>query len=170
MDRLQRTRSQHFVSSPRKTASPLIARHTLYHRHPPKKRRLGVTTFVASHNEAGQGYTNELEDDLEKAIMKRGESSSAPAGRTSRSRSQSRPVRQKSNDKVSADSLPNGQDDEDVPSPKKRKRSRAGSLSTEDSWVETTEDEWEPDFIAEGESLYWHTATLLTIVYQATEI
>lgn len=95
MDRLQRTRSQHFVSSPRKTASPLIARHTLYHRHPPKKRRLGVTTFVASHNEAGQGYTNELEDDLEKAIMKRGESSSAPAGRTSRSRSQSRPVRQK---------------------------------------------------------------------------
>ncbi|OXH30986.1 TKL-group protein kinase [Cryptococcus neoformans] len=158
MDRLQRTRSQHFVSSPRKTASPLIARHTLYHRHPPKKRRLGVTTFVASHNEAGQDYSNGLEDDLEKAIMKRGESSSAPAGRTSRSRSQSRPVRQKSNDKVSTYSLPNGQDDEDVPSPKKRKRSRAGSLSTEDSWVETTEDEWEPDFIAEGDRNLIHYA------------
>ncbi|OWZ40976.1 TKL protein kinase [Cryptococcus neoformans c45] len=158
MDRLQRTRSQHFVSSPRKTASPLIARHTLYHRHPPKKRRLGVTTFVASHNETGQDYSNELEDDLEKAIMKRGESSSAPAGRTSRSRSQSRPVRQKSNDKISADSLPNEQDDEDAPSPKKRKRSRAGSLSTEDSWVETTEDEWEPDFIAEGDRNLIHYA------------
>lgn len=170
MDRLQRTRSQHFVSSPRKTASPLITRHTLYPRHPPKKRRLGVTTFAASCNEAGTNYSSALEDDPEKAVMKRGESFSALAGKTSRSRTQSRPARRKSDGKIWADSLSNGKDGEGAASPKKRKRSRAGSLSTEDSWVETSGDEWEPDFIAESESLCRHVTSLLIITYQATEI
>ncbi|KAE8543422.1 hypothetical protein D1P53_000133 [Cryptococcus gattii VGV] len=163
MDRLQRTRSQHFVSSPRKTASPLITRHTLYPRHPPKKRRLGVTTFAASCNEAGPNYPSVLEDDPEKAVMKRGESSSALAGKTSRSRTQSRPARRKSDGKIWADSLPNGKYGEDPASPKKRKRSRAGSLSTEDSWVETSGDEWEPDFIAESDRNLIHYAPPTTL-------
>ncbi|KIR28340.1 TKL protein kinase [Cryptococcus deuterogattii LA55] len=123
----------------------------------------GVTTFATGCNEAGPNYSSVLEDDPENAVMKRGQSSSALAGKTSRSRSQSRPARRKSNGKLWADSLPNGQDGEDATSPKKRKRSRAGSFSTEDSWVETSGDEWEPDFIAESDRNLIHYAPPTTL-------
>ncbi|KIR70180.1 TKL protein kinase [Cryptococcus deuterogattii CA1014] len=123
----------------------------------------GVTTFATGCNEAGPNYSSVLEDDSENAVMKRGQSSSALAGKTSRSRSQSRPARRKSNGKLWADSLPNGQDGEDATSPKKRKRSRAGSFSTEDSWVETSGDEWEPDFIAESDRNLIHYAPPTTL-------
>ncbi|KIS00091.1 TKL protein kinase [Cryptococcus deuterogattii 2001/935-1] len=123
----------------------------------------GVTTFATGCNEAGPNYSSVLEDDPENAVMKRGQSSSALAGKTSRSRSQSRPARRKSNGKLWADSLSNGQDGEDATSPKKRKRSRAGSFSTEDSWVETSGDEWEPDFIAESDRNLIHYAPPTTL-------
>ncbi|WVR09155.1 hypothetical protein IAU60_006217 [Kwoniella sp. DSM 27419] len=48
MHHLARTRSQHLVSSPRRTSSPLIGKHTLFPhgRHPPKRRRLGSQSFT----------------------------------------------------------------------------------------------------------------------------
>ncbi|WVW79217.1 hypothetical protein I302_101183 [Kwoniella bestiolae CBS 10118] len=49
MHRLVKARSQHFASSPRKTATPLIKKHALYNgKHPPKRRRLGSEAFVIS--------------------------------------------------------------------------------------------------------------------------
>ncbi|OCF31382.1 TKL protein kinase [Kwoniella heveanensis BCC8398] len=67
MHHIVRTRSQHFVSSPRKTASPLIAKHTLYPgRHPPKRRRLGSQAFVISRlPESDLGSGSDSDDSVE---------------------------------------------------------------------------------------------------------
>lgn len=51
MDRLARTRSQHFVHSPRKVASPLKLRHNSnVNRHPTKRRRLGSNVHTQGRN------------------------------------------------------------------------------------------------------------------------
>ncbi|WVF65673.1 hypothetical protein IAT40_000404 [Kwoniella sp. CBS 6097] len=83
MHHIVRTRSQHFVSSPRKTASPLIAKHTLYPgRHPPKRRRLGSQAFVISRPlDSGSDS-----DDSAEVIERDGAEESEPRAEGSRSR------------------------------------------------------------------------------------
>ncbi|WWC73207.1 uncharacterized protein I206_107173 [Kwoniella pini CBS 10737] len=66
MHRLVKARSQHFASSPRKTANPLITKHTLYNgKHPPKRRRLGSEAFVISR----PVVTSDSEEDKQEVII-----------------------------------------------------------------------------------------------------
>ncbi|OCF72595.1 TKL protein kinase [Kwoniella mangroviensis CBS 8886] len=84
MHRLVKARSQHFASSPRKTATPLITKHTLYNgKHPPKRRRLGSEAFVISRPVITSDSSDDEDisldvtddDDEEDGLPRRGESS-----------------------------------------------------------------------------------------------
>ncbi|WWD06627.1 hypothetical protein V865_004720 [Kwoniella europaea PYCC6329] len=86
MHRLVKARSQHFASSPRKTATPLITKHTLYNgKHPPKRRRLGSEAFVISRpvitsdgsddEDVSFDVTEDDDDDDDGGLPRRGESS-----------------------------------------------------------------------------------------------
>lgn len=71
MDRLARTRSQHFVHSPRKVGSPLKLRHnSTVNRHPTKRRRLGsnVHTLGRSNAQNIVDLTTESESEDEDAV------------------------------------------------------------------------------------------------------
>ncbi|ODN91457.1 TKL protein kinase [Cryptococcus wingfieldii CBS 7118] len=160
MDRLNRTRSQHFVSSPRKSAIPLITRHTLP-RHPTKRRRLaGSALGLASHSNDSDS-SSLTEDDMESHRGRAGLSNTR-LGRSTRSKSRRLPVQNgkgKGRERADTSGKEDGDVDEgDAYSPKKRKRSRRGSLSPEGSWVETSGDEGEPEFIAEGDNYLLQSA------------
>ncbi|ODO01638.1 hypothetical protein I350_06462 [Cryptococcus amylolentus CBS 6273] len=160
MDRLNRTRSQHFVSSPRKSATPLITRHTLP-RHPTKRRRLaGSALGLASHGNDSDS-SSLTEDDMESHRGRAG-SSNTRLGRSTRSKKGRLPVQNgkgKGKERADTSGKENGDGNEgDASSPKKRKRSRRGSLSPEGSWVETSGDEGEPEFIAEGDNYLLQSA------------
>ncbi|WVQ75409.1 hypothetical protein IAR50_005030 [Cryptococcus sp. DSM 104548] len=165
MDRLNRTRSQHFVSSPRKSAAPLITKHTLP-RHPTKRRRLaGSALGLASHGDDSDS-SSPLESD--KDIHRgRATSSNTRLGRSTRSKSGRLPVQNgkgKGKERADMSGREEGHlDEEGETSPKKRKRSRRGSISPEGSWVETSGDEGEPEFIAEGDQYLLHSAPALAL-------
>ncbi|WWD21075.1 hypothetical protein CI109_105556 [Kwoniella shandongensis] len=130
MHHIVRTRSQHFVSSPRKTASPLITKHSLLNgRHPPKRRRLGSTTL----------------------LLNRHDTSSSDEYPAESSRHPSEPRRPSKHRKGKGRQVEDVFDDrDDSSSPRKRKRSRLANGSDGDSsWID--EGEEEPEFIAESE-------------------
>nr|XP_031862308.1 uncharacterized protein CI109_002273 [Kwoniella shandongensis]KAA5529380.1 hypothetical protein CI109_002273 [Kwoniella shandongensis] len=130
MHHIVRTRSQHFVSSPRKTASPLITKHSLLNgRHPPKRRRLGSTTL----------------------LLNRHDTSSSDEYPAESSRHPSEPRRPSKHRKGKGRQVEDVFDDrDDSSSPRKRKRSRLANGSDGDSsWID--EGEEEPEFIAESD-------------------
>lgn len=170
MQALYRTRSQHFVSSPRKTATPLkrkIARHSS------KRRRLGSssTTFAPLASDPASSSDEQEGRDLPdlpgpSRTRQRREALSSEAGQQAVNRNGSR-SRRKDKGKEKADWKEGIPDDvftsDDPMSPKKRKRGDkdgdACSETTSSSWIEMDEDEEEPEFIAESESCLAPTST-----------
>ena len=129
MHALVRTRSQHFVSSPRKAATPF--RHK---RHAPKRRRITITTFDSSAVDSG----SEPGPSRERSIL------SAETGEQTVNQLRSR----KGKGKAVRDVFASGDDS----SPRKRKRDEEAPTSGSGSWVELSGDEGEPELIADSES------------------
>ena len=160
MHHLVRTRSQHFVSSPRKAATPL--KHKLL-RHPSKRRRI---TFSSLENDSvTAGSTVETDDDVPLAPSKRERSvlSAETGEQTVNQPSRLKGKRREKGDRTILQALDREQKDVfgsgEESSPRKRKRGdknvlpTPGSTSGSGSWVEVTEDEAEPEYIAESELL-----------------
>jgi hypothetical protein len=180
MDRLARTRSQHFVHSPRKMASPLKLRnghahgttngHTSSSRHPTKRRRLGSSAHTLPphtnlFNSASNSDTDTSPEGSHAHARRRmGQPLDAEAGQQAIDR---HAPRQTVRDPVKKDVKGKGKAVALVPevviysssegsSPRKRKRQLSASAPSEasmgSSWVEMDEDEAEPEFIAESKS------------------
>lgn len=175
MDRLARTRSQHFVHSPRRVGSPLKLRHnSTVNRHTTKRRRLGSN--VNGHGSLRNGNIVDL-------THTSGSESEDSAPETSRQRAVIPLSSEVGAQTVNrhgrkgghlANGVVGGKKDikgkgkvalpppppesvifssEDGSSPRKRKRTHSGSDEGDSSsWIELDEDEAEPEFIAEGES------------------
>lgn len=180
MDRLARTRSQHFVHSPRKVASPLKLRHNSnVNRHPTKRRRLGSNVHTLGRNGAQHvvDLTTDSGSDEENGIpgpstynrnggsiplnSEAGVQTINRNGRKSGSGLFANghlggPVKKDMKGKgKAAPPLPPTEAvtfSSDGSSPRKRKRAQDGSEEDSSSWIEMNEDEAEPEFIAEGES------------------
>ncbi len=160
MHRLVHTRSQHFVNSPRRTASPLKHKHAITNsRHPIKRRRIGSTAFAPSRAaNTSDNEDTEEEEPLEVARSRRLLSvltSEAGLETANRSRSRRRDGRPNGKGEIQVEGrvifdVFDSSDEES--SPKKRKRSERVSDSGGESgsWVEMEEDEEEPEFIAES--------------------
>ena len=157
MHPLARTRSQYFVSSPRKGATPLKHKPA---RHPSKRRRLESTSAFAPSRSINVSDTEEADDEPGPSRA-RITVLSSEAGQQAINRSES--ARRGRDLPRTSEGPQNGgiatrdvfdSTDEDR-SPKKRKRGegddkRSGSSS---SWVEMDDDEEEePEFIAESQS------------------
>lgn len=176
MDRLARTRSQHFVHSPRRISSPLKLRHgSTVNRNPTKRRRLGSAaqhpfarnaTTSASIDSDTDGQDDDEHDlpgpsrhrqrvlDPEAGaqnvnLIRHAQTNGAGAGK--------KDVKGKGRAVVivppPAARAPPGavifsSEEEEGSSPRKRKRTHSGSDTS--SWIEMDEDEAEPEFIAEG--------------------
>ena len=151
MHRLSRTRSQHFVRSPRKTASPF--KHSrLLTRQPNKRRRLGTSALAVNRPifETDTDGTDESASPEESRRRRSVHPLSSEIGqrRVNRSRSGRRDAQINGQRESDVFSLAAADDDY---SPKKRKRSNRASSSDDDSnsWVEMDETE-EVDFIVES--------------------
>ncbi|WVO18298.1 hypothetical protein L204_106013 [Cryptococcus depauperatus] len=150
MERIQRNRSQHFVSSPRKTASPLITKHSLYHRHLPKKRRIGPKSLIITANNDDSDVSSHSSDTTEDCATANEPMGSTQNRRAIQFRSKSRPSRRKGKVRGRDSAVEIRYEDDDNSSPRKRKRSKRLSGSS-GSWVEISGDEGEPEFIAESD-------------------
>jgi hypothetical protein len=176
MDRLARTRSQHFVHSPRRMASPLKARHghTNGHatstRHPTKRRRLGSAahTLPPKTNlfKSNSGSDTDTSPEETGHTRRVGQPLDANAGQQTINRhasvharignghAEKKDLKRRSGKSVVLVPEVVIYSSEDGSSPRKRKRHHSGSgaslASMSSSWVEMDEDEAEPEFIAES--------------------
>lgn len=174
---LERTRSQHFVASPRKTPFKRTVRH------PSKRRRLGSNTAQAQPLLSSSSSSDQDPDEKESAIGDDLEDSLSSIAGPSRSREAlsseaglqtlNRPkgkARRKSREHEAAvenkhlDVFGSGGE----ASPKKRKRGQREveppRSETSGSWVEMDEDEEEePEFIAESKPLNAYEVLALII-------
>ena len=163
MHHLVRTRSQHFVSSPRKGATPL--KHKLG-RHPSKRRR--ITLAELGNDSVAAESTIETDDEIALGPSKRersilsAETGEQTANQPSRLKSKRREKGGRSMLHVLDRETKDVFGSADESSPRKRKRGETdavpapGSTSGSGSWVEVTEDEGEPEYIAESEYLAVH--------------
>lgn len=184
MDRLARTRSQHFVHSPRKVGSPLKLRHnSTVNRHPIKRRRLVSNVHPLGRHNGSEDLTTS--PDPENGDEEAGPSSlnrpripiplSSEVGAQTVNRNGRKsgnvftmngfggaPTKKDAKGKAKASLFPAQPpqeaiifSSEDGSSPRKRKRTHSGDETEGDSssWIEMDEDEAEPEFIAEGESM-----------------
>ncbi|ORY26231.1 hypothetical protein BCR39DRAFT_541526 [Naematelia encephala] len=160
---LARTRSRHFVSSPRRVASPLKHKHSSIPRLPLKRRRLGTSTTFAASKVTDVDVDDEDEDIAETEMLnisagRRRVALSAETGASNANRSKAKrrdpgPSRLGGRDVEDEDVFLSTDDEA---SPRKRKRSHpdSGSASAAEtgSWVEVDDgDEDEPEFIAESD-------------------
>lgn len=166
MDRLARTRSQHFQHSPRKAASPLKLRHgssTTRHQHqqPIKRRRLGsaAQTLPPKTNIFNSNSNSDTEDTSPEGSRRR--QLNPLSSDIGEQRVNGRPYAKKDlkGKGKPVVVLPASSsmifDSEDGSSPRKRKRRQDGDGSGESesvNWIEVddNEDELEPEFIAES--------------------
>jgi hypothetical protein len=166
MDRLARTRSQHFQHSPRKASSPLKLRHgstsTRYqYQQPSKRRRLGsaAQTLPPKTNIFNSNSNSDTEDTSPEGSRRHLDPLSSDIGEQRvNGRHCKKDVKGKGKPVVvlpSSSSMIFGS--EDGSSPRKRKRTHDGSGESESvSWIEVDEDEeeeLEPEFIAESKLL-----------------
>jgi len=162
MYHLVRTRSQHFVNSPRRSATPLKHKYAVNNvRHPLKRRRIGSTAFAPSRaiNISDNEDTDEEFPVDEVAKRKARTALSAEIGQQTVNRGRKRRDGQSRLEGdgnkfigrvfIDLSGLSDGES-----SPRKRKRSDRddNSVAGSGSWVEMEEDEEEPDFIAESGS------------------
>jgi hypothetical protein len=170
MDRLARTRSQHFQHSPRKAASPLKLRHgstTARHQYqqPIKRRRLGsaAQTLPPKTNIFNSNSNSDTEDTSPEGSRGRHLnplSSDIGEQRINGRHYAKKDVKGKGKPVVILPASSSAIfDSEDGSSPRKRKRSQDGSgtgtgsgESESVNWIEVddNEDELEPEFIAES--------------------
>jgi hypothetical protein len=163
MDRLARTRSQHFQHSPRKASSPLKLRHgstSTRHQYqqPIKRRRLGsaAQTLPPKTNIFNSNSNSDMEDTSPEGSRRQLNPLSSDIGEQRvNGRHYKKDVKGKGRPVVvlpSSNSMIFGS--EDGSSPRKRKRTHDGSGESESvSWIEVDEDdeeELEPEFIAES--------------------
>jgi hypothetical protein len=164
MDRLARTRSQHFQHSPRKASSPLKLRHgstSTRHQYqqPSKRRRLGsaAQTLPPKTNIFNSNSNSDTEDTSPEGSRRHLDPLSSDIGEQRvNGRHCKKDVKGKGKPVVvlpSSSSMIFGS--EDGSSPRKRKRTHDGSGESESvSWIEVDDDEeeeLEPEFIAESE-------------------
>ena len=143
---------QHIVNSPRKTATPLKHKRTVVNgRQPIKRRRLGSTAFAPSRA-INTSDTDEWEQDHppERSRNRQAVDALQTVNRSLAKRRDGQPSGKSDHVKAVPHAFASM---EVVSSPKKRKR-----VDQEDdpggekgSWVETEEDEEEPEFIAESQ-------------------
>jgi hypothetical protein len=166
MDRLVRTRSQHFVSSPRKTA--VTTPYKLL-KHPSKRRRLGLTNgdngsralHLTPDSEDTDGISQSSRNGASVLDSDAGEQVVNGNGRNrSRKSGGNGGEGQKKHKsvKILQDVFTSG----DESSPKKRKRGQENEYDGEDSvtdgdsssssWIEMDDHEEEPEYIGESES------------------
>lgn len=171
MNRLVRTRSQHFVSSPRKVASPLKHKHALaQHRHPAKKRKIGAialdleidgsedehapgpsrrTIGTSSKGRPGNGRKPEpLNSDLGSQRVNRGRDRDVFDDNSPRKRKRGSGEVRRGREKGEE-----GMEEEEDEGGGSGSRGSGPSEVGSGSWVEVDdEDEDEPEFIAESGS------------------
>ena len=181
MYHLVRTRSQHFVNSPRKVSSPLKHKHAVINpRQPGKRRRLGSTTYVP--NRAIYTSDNEILDETSRSDTTQNHPAvtvlNPEAG--SQTANRSKPKKQDDHPKTMSpvqkpNKLVHGifalSDPDETASPKKRKRSdfQEDFQGETGSWIETDdEDEEEPEFIAESKFVFIYETMVETFYRRST--
>lgn len=162
MNRLVRTRSQHFVASPRKIGSPLKHKHSSGRLHATKRRRVGsgTTSGLAVSHVAPSPPVSDDESTVDiTSGSSRASRTSHPLDSDSGAHRANRGVKARGKSKAVVIDDVFGSDESSL-SPRKRKRGEGiratdGSDDTGDSgsWVEMDEDEDEPEFIVESEFL-----------------